>query len=85
MDAVSADQAYDSFEGLKDIQRVLARRLVDSGALNESILEKYDFIFRFNSLAPGTLLDFRCCCHMSILSTFVDVFTVVVYALNKGI
>ena len=47
MDAVSADQAYDSFEGLKDIQRVLARRLVDSGALNESILEKYDFIFRF--------------------------------------
>ena len=48
-----ADQAYDNFEGLKDIQRVLARELVASGALNESILEKYDFALRF--FLPGTL------------------------------
>ena len=46
------DQAYDNFEGLEDIQRVLARRVVDSGAVSDSVLEKYDVFFNSTVALP---------------------------------
>ena len=39
------DQAYDIFEGLEDIQRVLARELYNS--VNQSFLATYEFMFYF--------------------------------------